>query len=84
MLVPIYDESVDIGDGSNAQFTLKGFAAFYVTGLKFGNGGKFSANVPSGCAPSERCISGYFVKFVATGDTFGGPNLGAVIVKMIG
>ena len=33
---------------------------------------------------SYGCISGYFVKFVATGDIFGGPNLGAVIVKMIG
>ncbi len=83
VLVPIFDDVT--GTGSGTQFHLKGFAAFHVTGMRLGGGGSsWTVNPPAGCAPSERCIGGWFVKFVAPGDAFGGPSLGAVIVKMIG
>ena len=83
VLVPIFDDAVKTG--SNQSFHIKGFAAFHITGLQLGGGGSsWTINPPAGCASSERCIGGWFVKFVAPGDVFGGPSLGAVIVKMIG
>jgi hypothetical protein len=83
VLVPIWDDVV--GPGNNERYHIKGFAAFYITGLRLGgNGSSWTVNPPAGCSSSDRCIGGWFVKFVATGDTFGGPDMGAVIVKMIG
>jgi hypothetical protein len=83
VLVPIFDDVV--GNGSHESYHLKGFAAFYVTGLRLGgNGSTWTTGGSTGCSGDERCIAGYFVKFVAPGAVFGGPNLGAVIVKMIG
>jgi hypothetical protein len=83
VLVPIWDDVV--GPGNNQRYRIKGFAAFYVSGIRLGgNGSSWTSNPPAGCSSSERCLGGWFVKFVATGDVFGGPNLGAVIVKMIG
>jgi hypothetical protein len=83
VLVPIWDDVV--GPGNNASYHIKGFAAFFITGLRLGgNGSSWTSNPPAGCSSSERCIGGWFVKFVAPGEVFGGPNLGAVIVKMIG
>jgi len=83
VLVPIWDDVT--GPGNNEVYHIKGFAAFYVAGIRLGgNGSSWTISPPAGCSASERCIGGWFVKYVATGDVFGGPNLGAVIVKMIG
>jgi hypothetical protein len=83
VLIPIFDDAIKTG--ANQSFHIKGFAAFYIAGLQLGGGGSsWTINPPAGCSGSERCISGWFVKFVAVGDAFGGPSMGAVIVKMIG
>jgi Flp pilus assembly pilin Flp len=82
VLVPIWDDA--LGSGNNARYHIKGFAAFYISGFRLGgNGSIWTSNPPVGCSSSERCIGGWFVKFVAPGDVFGGPNLGVVIVRMI-
>jgi hypothetical protein len=84
VLVPIFDDVV--GGGSHESYHLKGFAAFYITGLRLGGNGSIwtTGATLAGCSGNDRCIGGYFVRFVAPGDVFGGPNLGAVIVKMVG
>jgi len=85
VLVPIFDDIDKDPPGHNQRFHVRGFAAFYIRGFRLGGtGSEWTVNPPPSCSSSERCIGGWFVRFVAPGDVFGGPNLGAVIVKMIG
>jgi Flp pilus assembly protein TadG len=80
VLLPIFDQAYD--SGGNASYRVYGYAAFLITGYHFG--GQYSWNQP--CNGNERCISGYFTRFVTSPDTFdfgaGAPNLGASIVKL--
>jgi Flp pilus assembly protein TadG len=86
IIVPIY-VSVHAGP----TFTLKGFAAFVVTGyhlLGF-RGTSFDApdwlNPRNGCMGSDYCLNGYFTQGVVpfTG-TFGGTNLGVSAINLTG
>ena len=80
MLLPIFDQANE--SGSHATYRVYGYAAFVITGYHFG--GHDSWNRP--CNGSERCIRGYFTRFVASPDTFdlgaSAPNLGTSIVKL--
>ena len=71
------------GTGSNAWYHVYGYAAFTITGYYFA--GQYSPNQP--CSGSDRCISGYFTRFVDLGDacTYSatGPDLGADILRLI-
>jgi hypothetical protein len=85
VFIPVYVSVT--GTGSNSTYTLKGFAAFVITGYHIT--GSFSAsdwlNPKNDCHGSTFCLNGYFTQGLipATGP-LGGPNLGASIVELTG
>jgi Flp pilus assembly protein TadG len=87
LLLPIYGDTNGLS-GSNGQYQVLGFAALYVTGYKLGGGpadtwpAGFSC--PAEPGGSGRCLAGYFTEFVTSGGGFGGPDLGSVVVRMVG
>jgi len=80
VLLPIYDLAA--GTGTNAVYRTYGYAAFTITGYHFG--GKYSWNKP--CSGNDRCIRGYFTRFVDLSEAFQygseAPELGASIVSL--
>lgn len=80
VLLPIFDQSG--ASGSNAYYRVYGYAAFTVTGYHFA--GQYSWNSP--CNGNDRCIRGYFTKFVDFSDAFtytsSAPQLGAAVVSL--
>jgi Flp pilus assembly protein TadG len=80
VLLPIFDEYD--GTGTNAKYTLYGYAAFKLRGYNFG--GLYKWNDP--CTGNDRCVRGYFVEWVELGNafTYGGnaPDLGATLVSL--
>ncbi len=81
VLLPIFDEAG--GTGSHAWYHVYGYAAFTITGYHFA--GQYRSGRP--CSGSERCISGYFTRFVDTSDAFsygpGAPSLGAWVLRLV-
>lgn len=83
VLLPIYD--VDAGTGAGGQYHIVGFAAFYVTGYKFTGQDKWPNGISCpGTGDSGTCIKGYFTGFTTTGTSFGGPDMGVTIIKLVG
>jgi Flp pilus assembly protein TadG len=82
--VPVYVKVS--GTGANATYTLKGFAAFVITGYKLPSMTAtdwVKNNVP--CSGGSSCISGFFVHDLVTeSGSLGGPDLGADIIKLTG
>jgi hypothetical protein len=84
--LPVYTAAT--GSGNNLLYTLKGFAAFVVTGYYFpGSAGKekdwVTNNYP--CSGSNFCLSGFFTHgLIPTVGGLGGPNLGAYVIKLTG
>lgn len=79
VLLPIFDDSG--GSGSGAYYHLYAFAAFKITGYYFA--GQYTWNNP--CNGNERCIQGYFTRFVdlTSAFTYGsGPQTGASVVAL--
>ncbi|RFU19057.1 hypothetical protein D0Z06_23510 [Geodermatophilus marinus] len=81
VLLPIFDESG--GSGSGAWYRVYGYAAFTITGYHFA--GQYSWDKP--CGGSQRCIRGYFTRFVDASGAFDtspdAPDLGAAILRLI-
>jgi hypothetical protein len=84
--VPVY-VSVS-GTGSNAIYTLKGFAAFVITGYHLSG---FNAsdwlNPKNDCKGNNKCINGYFTQALVpsvTGVSTGGQYLGLSVVGLTG
>ena len=74
------------GTGANGVYTLKGFAAFVITGYHLPG---FKAadwlNPANDCKGSSFCINGYFTQgLIPNPGTLGGPNLGANIIVLSG
>jgi Flp pilus assembly protein TadG len=82
VLLPLFDSSGDTG--SNAWYHVFGYAAFRITGYHFG--GQFSTT-PKPCNGSERCVAGYFTRFVELSDAFSyspdAPALGASVLRLV-
>ncbi|MGY1773122.1 pilus assembly protein TadG-related protein [Blastococcus sp. SYSU D00813] len=82
VLLPIFDEFG--GTGSNAWYHVYGYAAFRITGYFLG--GQFGTT-PRPCSGNDRCISGYFTRWVELSDDFTtsptAPDLGAEILRLI-
>jgi len=82
VLLPLFDRSGDTG--SNAWYHVFGYAAFRITGYHFG--GQFTTT-PKPCSGNERCVAGYFTRFVDLSDAFSyspdAPALGASILRLI-
>ena len=80
VLLPIFDAYA--GTGSNATYRIYGYAAFKLTGYRFG--GQNNTN-PAPCSGNERCIAGSFQRFVDISEAFtygaGTPQLGASVVR---
>jgi Flp pilus assembly protein TadG len=77
------------GTGNNVTYTLKGFAAFVVTGYHMPSfTSKDWLNPANDCKGSSFCLNGYFTQGLipATDVTggLGGPNLGADTIKLAG
>ncbi len=93
--IPVYIDltpgsNLTSGNGTNATYNLKGFAAFVITGFNlpglkehgFGNDWLNSSN---NCTGSNVCINGYFTQgLVPSVGNLGGNNLGVVVIKLTG
>ncbi len=82
VLLPLFDDSGDTG--TNAWYRVFGYAAFRITGYHLG--GHFSTD-PQPCHGNERCVAGYFTRFVELSDAFDfdpdAPQLGAWVLRLI-
>ena len=82
VLLPIFDQSGDTG--SNAWYRVYGYAAFKLTGYSLG--GQYNST-PKPCTGNDRCVSGYFTRFVELSDAWSysptAPTLGASILRLI-
>lgn len=89
VLIPLFSSAIN-GGGSKTQYTLIGFAAFQVTGYKFGGGPGLTHNDTSApsCTGMCRGLQGFFTRFVTLdeGRIAGGgaPNFGASKVELTG
>ncbi len=68
ILLALYDNVS--GSGSNGSYRIYGFGQFHLTGFNFPSGGQGGVS-----CPTNACLVGNFIRFVAIGE-FGGPNLG--------
>ena len=87
LYLPVY-QAYD-GTGSKAYYTLKGFAAFAVTGYNFGSKvqepDRVTGSVPCGNGKSVTCITGYFVhQLDQTPSSMGNADLGFDIIRLTG
>lgn len=84
VIVPVYVTIT--GSGSTAAFTLKGFAAFVITGYQLpGMSASDWLNPANNCKSTSKCINGFFAQaLVPTTTPIGGPDLGAHEVKLSG
>jgi Flp pilus assembly protein TadG len=84
VFIPVY-VSVS-GTGNNVTYTLKGWAAFVVTGYhmpSFSQTDWVTGKLP--CKGSSFCLSGFFTQgLIPSTGSIGGPQLGAYIVKLTG
>lgn len=80
-LLPIFDFAG--GSGNNAWYRLYAYAAFTITGYYFA--GQYGWN-PAGCSGNDRCLKGYFVRFVDLSEAFtystSAPQLGAGVIRL--
>lgn len=87
-LLPVYIESS--GNGQYGTYKLYGFAAFQLTGWRFGGGSGEPSNWNSTATPSCkgdcRGVKGFFTEFVTLDDyTTGGPtDMGTAVVGLTG
>jgi Flp pilus assembly protein TadG len=84
VLLPIFDDFG--GQGSHAWYRVYGYAAFKIDGYDFG--GKYNtAKKLCGKTGSDRCVTGYFTRFVELSDAWSysptAPTLGASILRLI-
>ena len=82
VLLPLFDQSGLTG--SNAWYRVYGYAAFQLTGYSLG--GQYNTG-PQPCSGNERCVRGYFTRFVDLRDAWTysptAPQLGASILRLI-
>jgi Flp pilus assembly protein TadG len=82
VLLPLFDQSGSTG--SNAWYRVYGYAAFKLTGYALG--GQYATS-PKPCSGNDRCVSGYFTRFVDLRDAWTysptAPTLGASILRLI-
>ncbi len=81
VLIPWF---IDIRNtGTNAEYLVKDFSAFYLTRYKFPSihGPK---GMPPACTGSINCIEGHFVEAVIPDGDIGGEDRGITIVKLVG
>jgi hypothetical protein len=89
--LPVFDR-VNGLNGSNGQYEVGGYAAFYLTGYHLGGSFKHDSIVtgapPCAADPttgSQRCLSGFFVEMLLPGDgvVSGGTSYGVQVIQLI-
>ena len=82
VLLPLFEEAGETGN--NAWYRVYGYAAFRLTGYHLG--GQYSTNTRP-CGGNDRCVAGYFTRFVELSDAWDyspdAPQLGASILRLI-
>lgn len=82
VLLPIFDRVS--GTGSGATYHVYGYAAFVVNSYYLG--GQYSSGRPTPCSGNDRCIQGYFTRFIDLRETFtysaSAPALGASVIEL--
>ncbi len=82
VLLPIFDQVS--GTGSNATYHVYGYAAFVLTAYQLG--GQHKLGSPTPCSGNDRCIRGYFTRFVDFSEAFtyspNAPSLGFAVVEL--
>jgi Flp pilus assembly protein TadG len=82
VLLPLFEKSG--ATGTNAWYGVYGYAAFKLTGYSLG--GQYNT-APKPCSGNERCVSGYFTRFVELSDAWNyspdAPQLGSSILRLI-
>jgi Flp pilus assembly protein TadG len=82
VLLPLFEESG--ATGNNAWYGVYGYAAFKLTGYSLG--GQYHTDAKP-CGGNERCVSGYFTRFVELSDAWNyspdAPQLGSSILRLI-
>jgi hypothetical protein len=84
--LPIFDETNGL-TGTNGEYKMKGYAAFYVTGYSIEGQYKVQSLVTGQypCSGQASCISGFFTKDLSTTpSSFGGADMGVTIISMTG
>lgn len=71
ILVPVF--STTTGTGTNTIYTIAGFAAFRITGYRFGS----DQSPTRPCSPPDTCIAGTFIRYVTTSGSGDGSGAGA-------
>ena len=84
VLLPIFDDFG--GTGSSAWYQVYGYAAFHITGYDFG--GQYNTDKKvCGNGGDERCVTGYFTRFVELSDVWDFstdvPQMGSSILRLI-
>jgi Flp pilus assembly protein TadG len=82
VLLPLFDQ---VGDsGTNAWYHVYGYAAFRLTGYSLG--GQYYTS-PKPCSGNDRCVTGYFTRFVELSDAWTydptAPDLGSSVLRLI-
>jgi Flp pilus assembly protein TadG len=84
VLLPIFDDFG--GTGSGGWYRVYGYAAFHVTGYDFGGQYTTDKKVCGGNG-SDRCVTGYFERFVELSDAWTydptAPALGSSVLRLI-
>ena len=82
VLLPLFEESG--ASGNNAWYRVYGYAAFRLTGYSLG--GQYNTT-PKPCNGEQRCVTGYFTRFVELSDAWNyspdAPQLGSFILRLI-
>ncbi len=83
VLLPLFDEAGETG--TNAWYRVYGYAAFRLTGYHLG--GQYSTSSPQPCNGNDRCVAGYFTRFVELSDAWDydptAPELGSSVLRLI-
>jgi Flp pilus assembly protein TadG len=81
VLLPVFDSTRS--GGSGGEYHVYGYVAFTLTGYYFS--GQYKGT--KACGGSDRCIRGYFTKFVEPSDAFfydsTAPSMGAWILRLV-
>jgi hypothetical protein len=83
--IPLFINTNNL-NGTNGQYTMDGYAAFYLTGYSIEGQYKYASLVTGQkpCSGSDSCISGFFVNDTsAVTGTIGGPSLGVTVIAFI-
>lgn len=81
--LPVFDNTNGL-NGTNGEYELAGYAAFFLTGYHFPGVTQNSLVTKSApCSGSQKCISGFFTQALQGGGTVGnGPSMGDTVVAL--